>query len=104
MSTRRYDIIILRDERKHLSLDQVASHTGLHPDLIELYVECGLVEPSEWKSARPLFDVSVISRLRVIERLRSDLSINMAGVAVILEMVERLRALQSENDLLRSRL
>jgi hypothetical protein len=38
MSTRRYDIIILRDERKHLSLDQVASRTGLHPDLVERYV------------------------------------------------------------------
>jgi MerR family transcriptional regulator, heat shock protein HspR len=104
MTELRYNIIILTDERKHLSLDQVASHAGLHTSLIERYVDCGLVEPIEWRGAKPLFDVSVIARLRIIERLRSDLSINLAGVAVILEMAERLRALQSENDLLRSRI
>jgi hypothetical protein len=40
----------------------------------------------------------------VIPRLRCDLGINLAGIADILEMIERLRAVQCENDLLRSRL
>jgi MerR family transcriptional regulator, heat shock protein HspR len=104
MSVRRYDIVLRRSERRQLTLEAVASKAGAHPTLVERYVECGLIEPIEWEGASPLFDLSVVPRLGVIERLRCDLGINVAGVGVILEMVERLRALQRENDLLRSRL
>jgi MerR family transcriptional regulator/heat shock protein HspR len=104
MSVRRYDIVLRRSERRQLTLEAVASKAGAHPTLVELYVVCGLIVPIEWEGASPLFDLSVVPRLGVIERLRCDLGINVAGVGVILEMVERLRALQRENDLLRSRL
>ncbi|HEY7547591.1 MAG TPA: chaperone modulator CbpM [Blastocatellia bacterium] len=104
MSARRYEIILRRDKRQQMTLDALASRCGLHPALVERFLEFGLIEPIEWEGERPMFDVSVVLRLQVIERLRRDLGINLAGVAVILEMVERLRALRSENDLLRSRL
>lgn len=104
MRRRRYDIVILRDERRPIDLDAVAKQAGLHPALVARYAEAGLIEPVAWEGTNLMFDPSVIPRLRVIERLRSDLCINLSGVAVILDMVERLRALQSENDLLRSRL
>jgi len=99
----RYDIVLCRSERPQLTLEAVASKAGAHPTLVERYMECGLIDPIEWEGASPLFDVSVVPRLGVIERLRCDLGVNVAGVVVILEMVERLRALQRENDLLRSR-
>jgi DNA-binding transcriptional MerR regulator len=104
MNPRRYEMVLLRDARSYLTLEGLASSAGIHPALVERLIEFGLVEPVEWAGSRPLFDVSVIPRLRVIERLRCDLGINLAGIAVILEMIERLRAVQCENDLLRSRL
>jgi DNA-binding transcriptional MerR regulator len=104
MSVRRYDIVLCRSEHRQLTLEAVALKAGAHPTLVERYVECGLIEPIEWEGSSPLFDLSVVPRLGVIERLRCDLGINVAGVGVILEMVERLRVLQRENDLLRSRL
>jgi MerR family transcriptional regulator/heat shock protein HspR len=104
MTVRRFDLVIVRNNREKMRLDTVAARARLHPALIEKYLDCGLLEPIEWEGANPLFDMSVIPRLRIIERLRRDLSINLAGIAIILDMVERLRSLQSENDLLRSRL
>jgi DNA-binding transcriptional MerR regulator len=104
MTARRYEMALLRDARSHLTLEGLAESAGIHPALVERLIEFGLVEPVEWAGASPLFDVSVIGRLRVIERLRGDLGINLAGIAVILEMIDRLRAVQCENDLLRSRL
>jgi DNA-binding transcriptional MerR regulator len=103
MKTRTYEIVLRRD-RRQLRLDALAGRAGIHPSLVERYCELRLIEPMEWSGSNPLFDVSVIPRLRMIERLRWELGINIAGVEVILSMLEHLRALESENRRLRGRL
>jgi MerR family transcriptional regulator/heat shock protein HspR len=37
-----------------------------------------------------MFDPKAVKRIRVINRLRCDLGINLAGIAVILELLDRL--------------
>jgi len=39
----------------------------------------------------------------MIERLRRDIGINLSGIATILDLLDRLTALQRENAWLRSR-
>jgi len=104
MNVRRYEIVTRRDTCRCLSLDAVASRAGIHPGLIEQLMECALIEPLPAESRTGFFfDVSVVPRLRMIERLRCDLGINLAGVAVILDMLDRMRALRKENEILRTR-
>jgi hypothetical protein len=67
-------------------------------------VECGLIEPSGWEGTTWLFDASAVPRLRMVGRLRETLSVNIAGVEVILNLLDRFSALQRENQTLRSRL
>ena len=102
MSAQRYELVLFRDVKRELTLDTVASCAGIHPTLVERFLEWSLIEPVGWAGPSPLFDVSVVPRLRIIERLRGDLGVNLAGIAVILEMTDRLRALEWENDQLRS--
>jgi len=64
-------------------------------------VEFGLLEPDERAGARMLFNVACITRLRMIERLRHDIGVNLSGIAVILDMLDRLTTLQRENAWLR---
>jgi chaperone modulatory protein CbpM len=104
MTVRRYDIVLLRNESGRLTLDALASRAGLHPALVERFVECGLIEPIEWEGGNLLFDTSQITRLYTIRRLRESLGINLAGLAVTLDLLDRLRALQRENESLRSKL
>src|SRR6185503_2252806 len=104
MATRRYEIILCRNERQQLPLDVLASRTGLHPELIERFVEFGLLEPIEWEGSRLLFDASCILRLHVIARLRETFGINLAGIAVIFDLLEKLHVAERENEILRSRL
>ncbi|MGE0128565.1 MAG: chaperone modulator CbpM [Blastocatellales bacterium] len=99
-----YQIAICRIEREQLTLDGLAERTGLHPNLIERFVECGLIEPAQLAGAQMLFDVDCIVRLRKIERLRRDLGANMAGTAVILDLLDRMITLQRENERLLARL
>ena len=103
MALQRYDIVLRRREPQELTLDMLAARAGMHPALVQQFVEFGLIEPVEWQGARSLFDASAVPRLRMIGRLRESLGINLAGVAVILDLRDRFCALQRENETLRSR-
>jgi hypothetical protein len=48
-----------------------------------------------------IFDPSAIPRLRMIGRLRQSLGINLAGIAVVQELHNKVCELQRENELLR---
>jgi chaperone modulatory protein CbpM len=104
MTAPRYEIVLVRSEPQQLTLEAVAAHAGLHPMMVERFVELGLIEPVEWQGATLLFDASAVPRLRTIGRLRESLGINVAGVAVIMDLLDRFCALQRTNELLHSRL
>ena len=87
-----------------MTLDAVALHAGVHPTLVERLMGFGLITPTGREGARLFFDPSAVSRLQAIIRIRKSLGVNLAGVSVILDLVDRLCAVQRENERLRSRL
>ena len=96
-------IVLVQRDAQGLTLEELAHATHLHPDLIERLVDFGLLEPVGRDGPRLLFDTSAVLRVRAIQRLRRDLGVNLAGVAVILDLTERLRSMQRELDWWRSR-
>ena len=99
----RYPLVPRRAARERLALDAAAARVGLHPVLVESFVEFGLVEPAERTGAEVRLDAACLPRLIAISRLRTDLGVNLHGVAVILDLVDRLTALQRELVWLRQR-
>jgi chaperone modulatory protein CbpM len=97
-------IVLSRRDPRLLTLEELAHSARLHPDLVASLVDFGLLEPVGRDGPRLLFDMAAVLRVRAIQRLRHDLGVNLPGVAVILDLIERLRALQRELDALRSRL
>jgi DNA-binding transcriptional MerR regulator len=97
------EVIHWRTEYSLLTLEELASTAGLHPELVDKFIDYGLVEPATAAGSQPLFHVSSIERLRRIMRLRHDLGVNLAGVAVILEMRDRMENVQKALDRLRRR-
>lgn len=92
-------LVLWRTEHALLTLEDLASAAGLHPELVAVYVSYGLLEPD---AADPgLFPASAVERLHCIVRLRRDLGVNLAGVAVILQMRDQIKALQRELERLR---
>ena len=92
----RYPIVPRPAPREHLTLEAAAARVGLHPVLVERFVEFGLVEPAERTGEELRFDPACLPRLIAISRLRSDLGVNLQGVAVVLDLLDRLAALQKE--------
>lgn len=101
MSEVHFQIVRRRLERESVTLEALAAHCGLHPALVERFVEYGLIEPLERAGRQMSFDTACLARVRLIERLRQDLGANLAGVAVILDLLDRLTALQREVERLR---
>jgi DNA-binding transcriptional MerR regulator len=67
------------------------------------HVRNQLVEPTVHTGSCPLFATSSVARLHRIVRLRHDLGVNLAAVAVILEMLEQIENLQTDLKMLRER-
>jgi chaperone modulatory protein CbpM len=81
-----------------LSIDELASASGLHPELVANYVEFGLIEPARQSGGRLWFEVEMVPRLRMIQRLRTEMGVNLPGIAVILDLTEKIRKLQQVID------
>ena len=97
-------LVLSRQNPQSLTLEELARAARLHPDLVESLVDFGLLEPVRRDGPRLFFDMAAVLRARAIQRLRHDLGVNLQGVAVILDLIERLRVLQQEVDWWRSRL
>jgi MerR family transcriptional regulator/heat shock protein HspR len=98
----QYDLVACPNQHQQLTLEVLAVRAGTHPALVERFMEFGLLQPIGGEDTI-LFDPSDVRRLGVINRLRAELGINLPGVAVVLDLLERLRILERENQSLRHR-
>ena len=103
MSTRIREMIVVLKSRDLLTLEALARRAHMHPDLVERYVELGLIHPCEGEGPSLVFEPSTVLRLGAVNRLRQSLGINMAGIAVVLDLIDQICALQDENHRLRRR-
>ena len=72
-----------------------AERVGMHPQTLRLYERAGLVKPARRGSNR-LYSDWDIERLRQIQRLTQDMGVNLAGVEIILNLLEQISQLQVE--------
>lgn len=68
----------------------------IHPQTLRLYEREGLLKPSRSRGNTRLYAEEDLQRLELILSLTRDLGVNLAGVEVILNMRERMVALQRE--------
>jgi chaperone modulatory protein CbpM len=104
MSELKYQIVVYKDDEQQLTKAELSAATGLHPALIEKFVEFGLIEPARRSGAQLLFYPSTVLRLKMIQRLRRDVGLNVSSLGVILDLIDKVWELKRENDFLRSRL
>lgn len=62
----------------------------MHPQTLRKYDKEGLVSPQRSEGSRRLYSDSDVERLRVIRRLADELSLNLNGVSLVLDLVRSL--------------
>lgn len=100
----RYDIEIhrLRLNQDLLTVDELGRIVGVHPQILRKYFIYGLIDPKVEKP-EPLFEETIVARVRKIERLKADLGLNMAGCGLVLDLLERITELEVQLQQLRCR-
>ncbi len=78
------------------TISAVADEYGVHPQTLRLYEREGLLKPSRSVGNTRLYTDEDLARLDVILSLTRDLGVNLAGVEIILNMREKMDAMQRE--------
>jgi MerR family transcriptional regulator, heat shock protein HspR len=85
------------DDRKRprYMISVAADLVGMHPQTLRIYEAKGLVRPKRTPGNTRLYSDADLDRLRLVQRLTTELGLNLAGVETVLRLedeVQRLRA------------
>ena len=75
-------------------ISSVAEMYGIHPQTLRLYEREGLLKPSRTDGNTRLYTEEDLQRLEFILNLARDLGVNISGIAIILQMRERMEEMQ----------
>jgi len=78
-----------------------ARMVGMHAQTLRYYERAGIIEPSRSRGRIRLYSPADIARLRQIQRLISELGVNLAGAEIILRLNDRIREMDEEMGRLR---
>ncbi len=94
--------IFEHDEHEPCYVISIAARmVGMHAQTLRQYERIGLIEPKRTRGNIRLYSRADVARLRQVQRLVSDLGVNLAGVEVILRMSERIQRMEQEMEALR---
>jgi MerR family transcriptional regulator/heat shock protein HspR len=89
------------DERPRYMISIAAELVGMHPQTLRIYENKGLVNPNRTRGNTRLYSEADLDRLRLIQRLTTELGLNLAGVEVVLRLEDELRKAHERIDRLR---
>jgi MerR family transcriptional regulator/heat shock protein HspR len=79
------------DERPRYMISVAADIVGMHPQTLRMYESKGLVNPKRTPGNTRLFSEADLDRLRLIQRLTTELGLNLAGVELVLRLEDELQ-------------
>ncbi len=81
------------DDRSHprYMISVAADLVGMHPQTLRMYEQKGLVRPKRTPGNTRLYSERDLERLRLIQKLTTDLGLNLAGVELVLRLEDELR-------------
>src|SRR6187397_2659737 len=85
-------------ERGRYMISVAADLAGLHPQTLRMYETRGLVRPARTPGGTRLYSEHDVDRLRLIQRLTSELGLNLAGVEHVLRLEDELNRMRSRME------
>jgi len=83
-------------EDDSLTLEQLCRACDVHADWVISLVEESIIEPQGDEIQRWRFSGTSVVRVRSALRLQRDLGVNLAGIALALDLMEELESLRTE--------
>ncbi len=86
----------ITDEEEELTLMQLSKLCHLPPQCVIEMVDEGILEPSGASIHAWRFPFSAIGRVRKVIRFQNDLDINLAGSALVLDLLGKIEHLEAK--------
>ncbi len=77
-------------------ISAVAEMYEIHPQTLRLYEREGLLKPSRTEGNTRLYTDEDLERLEFILNLARDMGVNIAGIAIVLQMRERMEEMNRQ--------
>ena len=84
----------MSDDRPRYMISVAADLVGMHPQTLRIYETKGLVRPGRTPGGTRLYSEADLERLRAIQRLTTEVGLNLAGVQRVLSMEDELKRLR----------
>ncbi len=92
------------DDRPRYMISVAAELVGMHPQTLRIYEQKGLVRPKRTAGNTRLYSEADVERLRLIQRLTTELGLNLAGVELVLRLEDELKKAHRRIDRLERQL
>ena len=77
-------------------ISAIAEQFQVHPQTLRLYEREGLLKPSRTEGNTRLYTDEDLERLEFILNLARDLGVNIAGIAIVMQMRERMEEMNRQ--------
>ena len=91
-------------ERPIYMISVAADLVGMHPQTLRMYETKGLVRPHRTPGGTRIYSEADVERLRIVQRLTSELGLNLAGVELVLRLEDELRKAHARVERLQQQL
>src|SRR5437762_8321522 len=82
------------NDRPRYMISVAAELVGMHPQTLRIYEQKGLVRPQRTAGNTRLYSDADVERLRLVQRLTTELGLNLAGVERVLHMEDELQRMR----------
>jgi MerR family transcriptional regulator/heat shock protein HspR len=83
-------------ERPRYMISVAAELVGMHPQTLRIYEQKGLVRPKRTAGNTRLYSEADLERLRLIQRLTTELGLNLAGVEQVMRMQDEVTRMRRQ--------
>lgn len=85
---------------EYFTISVVSNMFNIHPQTLRLYEREGLLHPERSAGNTRLYSRQDIEHLSTILNLTREMGVNLAGVSIIMDLLEKLREAQAEKQAL----
>ena len=86
------------DDRPRYMISVAADLVGMHPQTLRIYESKGLIRPKRTAGNTRLYSEADVERLKLIQRLTTELGLNLAGVEHVLRLEDELQRMRRRLD------
>jgi chaperone modulatory protein CbpM len=87
--------IQILEESEEITLGELSRTCRVHTEWVVELVQEGVVEPLPAQGTQLRFSAASIVRVQKANRLQRDLGVNLAGTALVLDLLDRIEALEA---------